>query len=59
MADLGLAPSEVRDMTVGEIWAVMWARTRESDTRENSLESMYTELLQAKEKEAAINDNAI
>lgn len=46
-------------MTVGEIWAVMWARTRESDTRENSLESMYTELLQAKEKEAAINDNAI
>ena len=46
-------------MTAAEIWAVMWARTRDSDTRENGLESMYNDLIEAKAKEAADHDHAI
>lgn len=38
-------------MTLGEIWAVMWAKTRATDPREDVLEEMYQELIAAKEAE--------
>ena len=43
MADLGLAPSEVRQMTLGEIYSVVWARTRDSEQskREEAHARMY------------------
>jgi hypothetical protein len=44
VSDLGISPSEVRNMTVGEIYSIIWARTR-SDEPENDYEELY-ELLQ-------------
>jgi hypothetical protein len=44
VSDLSIAPSEVRNMTVGEIYSIIWARTR-SDEPENDYEELY-ELLQ-------------
>lgn len=38
-------------MTVGEIWAVIWARTRGSDQVEDLNAQMYDELIQLKEQE--------
>jgi len=47
VADLGIAPSEARKMTVGEIYAVIWAKTRDSRLaqQEEQNKDMY-ELLQ-------------
>jgi hypothetical protein len=39
---MGLAPSEVRGMTIGEIYAVMWAKTR--DTEEQKKQDGNAEL---------------
>lgn len=36
-------------MTLGEIWAVMWAKTRSTNTHDNVLEEMYQELQDIKE----------
>lgn len=49
--DLNLPPSEVRDMTIGEINAVIWARTRDSQSqqKENDLEELYNELMELRE----------
>lgn len=46
--DLNLPPSEVRDMTIGEINAVIWARTRDSKAQalENEKETLYQELME-------------
>lgn len=51
--DLNLSPSEVRKMTIGEINAVIWARTRnsEAEAKQNDLEELYTELMELKENE--------
>lgn len=35
-------------MTVGEIWAIIWAKTRHGDSREDVLAEMYQELLDLK-----------
>lgn len=35
-------------MTIGEIWAVMWARTRENKKQNDNLEELYQDLLAAK-----------
>lgn len=48
MSDLGIAPSEVRKMTVGEIYSVIWARTR-SNEPENDYEELYQLLKELKE----------
>jgi hypothetical protein len=50
VSDLGLAPSEVRQMTFGEIGAVIWARRRDSEERQDDdvKESMYRKLQQIK-----------
>jgi len=42
--DLKLSPSEVRQMTVGEINAVIWAMTRTNEP--DGLEELYTELME-------------
>ena len=36
-------------MTLGEIWSVMWAKTRSTDTHDDVLEEMYQELQDTKE----------
>lgn len=46
-------------MTVGEIWAVIWAKTRASDHEDEKLAELYDDLLAAKEQEAQANDNAV
>jgi len=38
-------------MTLGEIWSVMWAKTRTNDPEEQLLEDMYQELIDAKNED--------
>lgn len=46
-------------MTVGEIWSVIWAKTRGSDAEAEGLDELYEDLKAAKAKEAEENDPTI
>lgn len=48
VADLGLLPSEVRKMTIGEIQSIIWAKTRTQD-EEISNEDLSKLLKEAKQ----------
>jgi hypothetical protein len=50
VADLGLQPSEVRQMTLGEIYAVMWARKRHEEGKDDINAQMYAELQELKRR---------
>ena len=64
VANLGLAPSEVRKMTLGEIYAVMWAKTRdtEKEKQEESMKGLYDkfqEMQEQKRIEAEVDSNGV
>ena len=41
--DFNIAPSEVRQMTMGEINAVIWAKTRGQHNNLSDIEELYQE----------------
>tara|TARA_R110000824_G_scaffold183072_1_gene364091 strand:+ start:4062 stop:4229 length:168 start_codon:yes stop_codon:yes gene_type:complete len=49
--DLNLSPSEVREMTIGEINAVIWARTRnpQEEAKQDDLQELYEELMELRD----------
>ena len=49
--DLNLSPSEVREMTIGEVNAVIWARTRDpkEQSKQNDLQELYDELMELRD----------
>lgn len=51
VSDLGIAPSEVRQMTVGEIYAVIDARTRHDKEQQDDKAELYEWLQELKENE--------
>ena len=52
VADLGLAPSEVRAMSLAEIYAVMWAKTRdvEEQKRKDGMADLYDDFKAMQER---------
>lgn len=51
VSDLGIAPSEARNMTVGEIYAVIDAKTRHLNKPEDDKAELYEWLQELKENE--------
>ncbi len=54
VSDLGLAPSEVRSMSLGEIYAVMWAKTRDTEAQrqKDAMELLYDDFQAMKKRKA-------